>query len=151
MLSLRATFTVAAVMSAVAATTVLAQSPSAQDLVAQREGLMKEWGKATRPVGAMLQGKASFDLAIVQAALDSYARHAAVFPSLFPPGSDAGKTEALPAVWSKSEEFKALFAKFGADATAARAAITDEASFKANFPAVVRGCGTCHDGFRQKS
>ena len=143
--SLKATVTVAAVMSAVAVTTVLAQDP-----ITEREKLMKEWGQATRPVGAMLQGKASFDLTTVQASLDAYAKHAAVMPSLFPEGSQ-GKSDALPTVWSQNAEFKALFAKFGADANAAKAAITDEASFKANFPGVVRNCGTCHDTFRAKS
>ena len=144
--SRRAIFTVAAILSsAVAATTVFAQDP-----IAEREKLMKEWGQATRPVGAMLQGKASFDLATVQTALDSYVKNAAVLPTLFPEGSQA-KTDALPAVWSRNDEFKALFAKFGTDAAAAKAAITDEASFKANFPGVVQSCGTCHDSFRQKS
>lgn len=137
---------VAVVSMATCATAVFAQS----DVIKQREDLMKEWGRATRPVGAMLQGKAPFELAPVQAALDVYAKHAAVFPTLFPEGSQAG-SDALPTVWSQSAEFKALFVKFEADAKAARASITDEASFKANFPAVVRSCGTCHDTYRAKS
>ncbi|MFT0859686.1 c-type cytochrome [Ancylobacter sp. G4_0304] len=137
---------VAAVSLASYATAVVAQS----DVIKQREGLMKEWGQATRPVGAMLQGKAPFELAPVQAALDVYVKNAATLPTLFPEGSQAG-SDALPAVWEKNAEFKALFTKFAADAKAARAAITDEASFKANFPAVVRSCGGCHDTFRAKS
>ncbi|MBS7546060.1 c-type cytochrome [Ancylobacter oerskovii] len=146
MMSRKAAFAVAAVVSAIAATSVLAQDP-----VAEREKLMKEWGQVTRPVGAMLKGSQPFDLAAVQAALDSYAKNAAALPALFPAGSDGGKTEALPAVWTKNAEFNALFVKFGADATAARAAITDEASFKANIPDVIRTCGTCHQTFRAKS
>ncbi|GAB4065646.1 cytochrome c [Ancylobacter sonchi] len=146
MMSRKAAFAVAAAISAVAATSVLAQDP-----IAEREKLMKEWGQVTRPVGAMLKGSQPFDLATVQTALDSYATHAATMPALFPEGSGGGKTEALPAVWTQNAEFKALFVKFGADATAAKAAITDEASFKANFPDVVRTCGTCHQTFRAKS
>lgn len=137
---------VAAVSLASYTTAVMAQS----DVIKQREAEMKAWGKATRPVGAMLQGKAPFELATVQAALDLYIKNAPTFPALFPDGSQAG-TDALPAVWEKNAEFKALFTKFEADAKAARAAITDEASFKANFPAVVRSCGGCHDTFRAKS
>lgn len=137
----------AAALCAVTATTaVLAQDP-----VAEREKMMKEWGQLTKPVGAMLQGKAEFDLPTVQKALDSYIAHSATFPSLFPAGSGAGKTDALPAVWERNDEFRALFAKMGTDATAARAAITDAATFKANFPTVVKNCGTCHDSFRKKS
>lgn len=137
---------VATVAMATCATAVLAQS----DVVKQREALMKELGQATRPVGAMLQGKAPFELAPVQAALDVYIKNAAVLPTLFPEGTQAG-SDALPTVWSRYDEFKALFVKFATDAKAARAAITDEASFKANFPTVVRSCGTCHDTFRAKS
>lgn len=135
----------AAAFSVAAATSVLAQDP-----VAEREKLMKEWGQLTRPAGAMLQGKASFDLATVQKALDAYVAHAETLPALFPAGSQA-KSDALPSVWEKKGEFDALFVKFGTDAKAAKAAITDEASFKANFPGVVRNCGACHDSFRAKS
>lgn len=123
----------------------------AADPVAERQAAMKDWGKLTRPVGAMLQGKAAFDLATVQAALDSYVAHAATLPALFPAGSDTGKSESQPAVWTQKAEFDGLFTKFGADAKAARAAITDEASFKANFPDVVKSCGTCHQTYRKKS
>ncbi|MCJ8141320.1 cytochrome c [Ancylobacter sp. A5.8] len=137
---------VAAVSLASYATAVVAQS----DVVKQREAQMKEWGQATRPVGAMLQGKAPFELAPVQAALDIYVKNAATLPALFPEGSQAG-SDSLPAVWEKNAEFKERFATFAAEAKAARAAITDEASFKANFPAVVRSCGGCHDTFRAKS
>ncbi|MFD2030498.1 cytochrome c [Ancylobacter dichloromethanicus] len=54
-------------------------------------------------------------------------------------------------MWTNKADFDARFAKLGTDAAAARAAITDEASFKANFPAVVRNCGGCHDNYRQKN
>jgi len=133
--------------SAIAATAVVAQS----DVIKQRQTLLKEFGTVTKPVGGMLRGGTPFDLATVQAALDTYAKNAKELPNLFPAGSDTGDTDALPAVWTKNAEFKALFAKFASDATAARAAITDEASFKANFPGVIKNCGTCHDTFRKKS
>jgi len=133
--------------AAVAATAVMAQA----DVIKQRETLMKEFGDATKPVAGMLRGNTAFDLATVQAALDIYAKNAKILPTLFPAGSDTGKTEALPSIWERKAEFEGLFTKLAADATAARAAITDEASFKANFPGVVRNCGTCHDSFRKKS
>ena len=133
--------------SAIAVTAVVAQS----DVIKQRQTLLKQFGDVTKPVGGMLRGGTPFDLATVQTALDTYAKNAKVLPTLFPAGSDTGDTDALPTVWSKNDEFKALFAKLASDATAARAAITDEASFKANFPGVVKNCGTCHDTFRKKS
>jgi cytochrome c556 len=137
----------AASFAAVAATAVLAQS----DVVKERQTLLKEFGTATRPVGGMLRGGTPFDLATVQAALDTYIKNAKVLPTLFPEGSGPGPdTEALATIWQNKADFDARFAKLGADAAAARAAITDEASFKANFPAVVRNCGACHDTYRLK-
>lgn len=136
-----------AMFSALAATAVVAQP----DVIKERQALLKEFGSVTRPVAGMLRGQAPFDLATVQTALDAYAKNAKALPALFPEGSGPGPdTEALPAVWQKKAEFDALFGKLASDATAARAAITDEASFKANFPGVIRTCGTCHDTFRQK-
>jgi cytochrome c556 len=136
----------AAFATALAATAVMAQT----DVVKQRETLMKEFGNVTKPVGGMLRGSVPFDLAAVQTALDAYAKNAKALPALFPAGSGEG-SDALPSVWERKAEFDGLFAKLATDATAARAAITDEASFKANFPGVIRTCGTCHDSFRKKS
>ncbi|MBS9475670.1 c-type cytochrome [Ancylobacter radicis] len=129
------------------ATAVMAQS----DVIKQRQTLLKEFGDLTKPVGGMLRGSNAFDLAAVQAALDTYAKSAKELPALFPAGSDTGDTDALPAIWQDKAKFDGLFAKLASDATSARAAITDEASFKANFPGVIRTCGTCHDSFRKKS
>ncbi len=120
------------------------------DSIAKRRALMKANGKATGAIVGILKG-APFDLAAVQAALKTYSDAAAKEPALFPDDSKTGDTNALPAIWDNKADFEARFAKFGKDAAAASAAITDEASFKANFPGVVKNCGTCHDTFRKKS
>ena len=120
------------------------------DVAKERQALLKQFGEVTKPVGGMLRGSVPFDLAQVQAALDLYVKDAKVLPGLFPEGSGAG-SDALPAIWTNKADFDARFAKLGTDAAAARAAITDEASFKANFPGVVRNCGACHDTYRQKN
>lgn len=137
----------AAVTALLAGTAVMAQS----DVIKQRQAILKGFGDVTKPVGGMLRGNAAFDLATVQKALDAYAKGGKELPALFPAGSGTGDTDALPAIWQDQAKFDGLFAKLASDATAARAAITDEASFKANFPGVIRTCGTCHDSFRKKS
>lgn len=139
---------IAAAFAAVTTTAVVAQS----DVVKERQALLKEFGQVSRPIGGMMRGSTPFDLAAVQTALDTYAKNAKALPALFPQGSGPGAgTDALAAVWERKADFDGLFAKLGSDAAAARAAITDEATFKANMPGVLRTCGTCHDGFRQKS
>ena len=68
---------------------------------------------------------------------------------LYPPGSETGgDTTASPKVWQAKADFDARMAKFGADAKAASAAITDEASFRAEMPKVLQNCGSCHEVYR---
>ena len=120
--------------------------------IAERQKLMDNNGDATKVVFPMFKGAAPFDQAKVQAALNTYIAAAKGMPALFPDDSKTGaKTAALPAIWENKADFEAKFAKFGADATAALASIKDEASFKANFPAILKNCGDCHQTYRAKS
>jgi cytochrome c556 len=120
--------------------------------IAERQKLMDNNGDATKVVFPMLKGAAPFDLAKVQAALNTYIASAKGMPALFPDDSKTGgKTGALPAIWENKADFDANFAKFDADATAALASIKDEASFKANFPAILKDCGGCHQTYRAKT
>jgi len=120
------------------------------DAVAQRRALMKANGDATKIVVGMLKG-APFDLAAAQTALKTYADAAAKMPTLFPDDSKTGgDTSALPAIWENKADFTGRFKKFGQDAMAAMATITDEASFKAKAPDVLNNCGGCHELYKVK-
>jgi cytochrome c556 len=125
-------------------------SVAADDPIAARRVLMKANGSATKVVVGIMKGAAPFKLEDVQAALKSYIDAADKAPALFPAGSDKGDTHALPAIWTNSKDFDARFAKLGTDSKAALAAITDEASFKADFPPVLKNCGGCHELYRAK-
>ncbi len=127
----------------------VALAASGADAIKERRALMKENGEATKAVVGMLKG-APFDLAAVQKALKTYENAAAKMPGLFPADSEKGDTHALPAVWTDTADFDARFKKFGADSAAALTAITDDASFKANMPGVLKNCGGCHEKFRAK-
>ena len=119
------------------------------DSIKERRALMKANGEATRTLVAMLKG-APFDLGVVQAALRSFTDAAAKEPALFPDDSKTGDTNALPAIWDNKADFNARYVKFGEDAAAALAGITDEASFKAQMPGVLKNCGGCHELYRAK-
>ena len=121
------------------------------DAIATRRALMKQDGQTSKAIFDMLKGNAPFDLAAVQKALVTYQDIAAKAPALFPPDSKTGDTNAAPAIWDNMADFTAQFAQFGADAKAASAAITDEASFKANMPKVFAHCGGCHEKYKLKS
>ena len=123
---------------------------AAADSVAQRRAIMKKNGEVTKVAVEMLKG-APFDLAAAQAALQAYANAAEKMPALFPDDSKTGgDTAALPAIWENKADVTARFGKLGADAKAAMTAITDEASFKAKFPDVLKNCGGCHELYKVK-
>lgn len=122
----------------------------AEDAIEARRTILKAIGDDTRPAAAMLKGETPFDLAKVRAALKTQAEGAERLSQLFPDNSRTGKTEASPRIWAEKERFFGLYAKLAADARAAEAAITDEASFKATFPKQLATCKACHDDFRVK-
>jgi cytochrome c556 len=139
---------IAGVIATLAAGAAVAQSAA----IAERQALFKEMGKASGAPGAMLQGKAPFDLAAVKASLAIFSGHATKLKELFPDDSkEGGKTESLPVIWEKKAEFLAIFDKFKADSDAAAVSITDEASFKAGILPVFGNCQSCHEKFRAKS
>lgn len=120
------------------------------DVIAQRQALMKANGKAAKAMADMLKG-APFDLAAVQAGFKTFADAATKAPALFPDDSKTGgDTAALPAIWENKADFNARFAKLGKDTADAMIAVTDEASFKANAPALFKNCGGCHENYRAK-
>lgn len=116
----------------------------------ERKTILKGFGDETRPIVGMMKGEAPFDLAKVKATLATYAAGSEKLPGLFPENSKTGKTEASPKIWTEKAKFDGLFAKLKSDSEAASAAITDQASFKANFGKVLGNCKACHDDFRLK-
>jgi len=113
--------------------------------------VLKGFGDAAKPIAATLKGEAPFDNATVQKSLATLADGAKKLPTLFPDNSKTGgDTAALAKIWSEKAKFEGIFTKLAADATAAGAAIKDEASFKANIGAVMGNCKACHDDYRAK-
>jgi len=126
---------------------VVAQS----DVIKARQDAMKAIGAANKPAVGMLKGVAPFNLATVQASLKAFSDNANKSLTLYPAGSNQGETAALPSIWQNKADFDNKMKALAADAATALKAITDEASFKANFPAVLKNCGGCHGEYRRKS
>jgi cytochrome c556 len=138
------------VLAAVAFILGAGASVAADDPIHARRELMKANGDTTKPIVPILKGQAPFNLETAQTALKAYIRAANEAPALFPPGSDKGKTNALPAIWKDKADFEARFAKLGEVSKAALASIKDEASFKTYFPPIFKVCGGCHENYRAK-
>lgn len=121
------------------------------DVIGQRKAAMKAIGDGNRAPAAMLRGEAPFNLAAVQAQLKVIASSAQSSLKLYPDNSKTGgDTAALPKIWETKADFDAKMNKLATDAVAAQAKITDEASFKQEFPALLKNCGACHNDYRAR-
>ena len=131
--------------------TVLAQAKP-ETLVKQRQAAMALQGKYIGPIGAMVNGKIPYNADVV-------ARNATYLENLvqmpwdgFHESTKDVKSAALPAIWAEPAKFQEAADRLQAEAvklaTAARA--KDEAGVKAQFGAVGKACGACHESFRQK-
>jgi cytochrome c556 len=121
-------------------------------LVKQRQAAMTLQAKYFGPLGAMAQGKASYDGKIVE----RNAEYLSVLTKIpwdgFTPSTANEKSGALPAVYSDTAKFNQAADDLQA-AAAKLAAVSkgkDEAAVKAAIGAMGKACGSCHDGFRQK-
>lgn len=132
-------------VAAVVAATIAFAGP-----IEDRQAAMKANGKAMGALVAILKGEAPYDAAVVKTSTDSMLANFDVFMKSFPEGSDTGAVEtwAKPEIWSDMDGFKKA-GDNAATAIKALAATTDEAGFKAAFPAVGGACKDCHDKFRK--
>jgi len=141
------TLSVVALLS-VGATLTYAQN---MDAIKQRREVMRTIGTAGSDPFKMSKGEVPFQLAKVQAMLKAYQDELPKLKNLFPDDSKTGgDTDASPKIWQAKAEFEAAIDTLISLSKAAANAITDEATFKAEYPKVARGCNGCHkreDGF----
>ena len=124
---------------------------AADDPIQARRDVMKSNQEAAKTAFGMIQGDIPYDAAKAAAAMKTLQDDMATFPSLFPAGSDQGKTAASPAIWQNMDDFKAHAAKLAADAKVAEAAAPNGLdAFKAVADAVGQDCGSCHELYRVK-
>jgi cytochrome c556 len=118
--------------------------------IEDRQAAMKENGKMMGTLVAIIKGEATYDAAAVKTATDTMKADFEKFAASFPEGSDKGDVEtwAKPEIWTDAAGFKKAMDDASA-ALAAVAASTDEASFKAAFPALGQACQSCHEKYRR--
>ena len=123
-------------------------------LIAYRQSIMRAIGGHTGAITMAAKGDVSFtdEVAFHAGAINEMSKHLA---RLFPPGSgkEAGETRALPVIWEKWDDFTAAAEKLGVESaklaevarSGDRAAIAAQTGELGN-----KGCGGCHDTFREK-
>lgn len=119
--------------------------------IEKRQELMKSAGQATKTAGQMVKGETEWDAAKAKEAMQTLVNVGTTFPTLFPEDSKTGhETEAAPAIWEKTDEFKAIAAKLADDAEGAMAAADQGLdAFKPAFGKAAGNCRDCHQQFRQ--
>ncbi len=131
----------------------LSATSSFSDPYADRSAIMKAIGKAVGSVAPIAKGEVPFDAAAVAAAFATINENAQKVDVavLFPVGSNTGESTAAPKIWEDAAGFQAAMDKFKADTAAAVAANSaDLATFQAQFGAVTKNCGACHEVYRIK-
>src|SRR5690349_9159021 len=75
------------------------------DPIQQRQNLMKSNQEQARLLTGMARGQTPFNAASAQAAFARIEQNAQQIPTLFPAGSQQGKTAALPVIWERKDDF----------------------------------------------
>ena len=129
---------------------------ASQEVANQTQTTMKATGRAMGAVlGPMFKGEKPYDQAAVDTALTQLADTAKKLPTMFPESIKGLKVEgdysSSPKIWEDKAGFTAKIDSFAKVVTEAAPKIKDLDSLKANFPAIGKECGACHETFRLKN
>lgn len=126
-----------------------------QEPVKEVQALMKGNGRNAGAMAAMVKGDKPYDQATVDAALAQFEDTAKKMPSLFPDSAKGvkgdGDYSTSAKVWEDKAGFDAKIASFAKTVGEAKAKIKDLDTLKANFPAIGKECGGCHETYRVKN
>ena len=112
-----------------------------------REGVMQAIRGQMASIGSIMRGQVHQEnLAMHARAMSDLAR---ILPDVFPKGSDVGKSEALPEIWSDPEGFRVQTDLFIEVTGAFLDAAENERDVSGTLRGIQRSCKGCHDGFRE--
>ncbi|WP_299923780.1 cytochrome c [uncultured Pelagimonas sp.] len=138
-------FLVAACLGSVA----LAHGGVKNAAVMARMEAMKSIGDAMKVMGTMAKGKTDFNAATARAAAADVARFAAQTPALFKAPEDDPKTEALPAIWERFEDFTTKAQETERLAHGLAQTVETKADLDAGLMLLGASCKACHKEYRK--
>jgi cytochrome c556 len=148
-MKIRHTIVLLAIAAAVALPAA-AQFRKPEDAIKYRQSVMYTMGTHVYSrIGAMVNGRAPFDA-------KAAAEHADLVVMLsrqpwiaFGPGTDLGKTDAKPAIWTEQAKFKDLGDKMQAEVLKLQTATRtgDLEVIKAAYRSTTNSCKACHDAY----
>jgi cytochrome c556 len=118
-----------------------------QEVIEKRQKAMKSNSADVKAIKAAVETK---DYATIETKAKDIMGTADKIPSLFPKGSNVGKTKATAAIWEKSDEFakEAKDLSKASSELASAAKSKDDAAIAAKVKAVGQACSSCHKEFR---
>jgi cytochrome c556 len=127
-----------------------AQFRKPEDAVKYRQSVMTVMGmQVYGRIGAMVNNRAPYDAKLAADSADLAVMLSKQPWIAFGPGTDVGKTDAKPAVWTETAKFKDLGDKMQAEVAklAAVAKTGDIEALKTAYRATTSSCKACHDAF----
>ena len=96
-------------------------------------------------------GAEGFDTGVIQRAAQAIGDSAHKIPSLFPPGSTAPSSRALPAIWDNWDKFVELSKQLEdqAQSLSSAAGSGNDEKLKEKAQKMFATCKSCHDQFRR--
>lgn len=128
----------------------VAQFRKPEDAVKYRQSVMSVMGTHFYGrLGPMANGRVAFDGHAAAEHADLIAALSKLPFVAFGPGTDVGKTDVKPNVWTESAKFKDLSEKMQAKVTelAAAAKTGNADNLKVAYRATADACKACHDAF----
>lgn len=126
---------------------------AADEIVKERQELMKTVGKSVKILVPMAKGETTYDAAAAVDAMKAINKVPDAFADSFPKGSEkVGDTEASPKIWENPSDFKAKAeALKKASAEGIKQAGEGVDALKGVlFGSVLKTCKSCHDEYRIK-
>lgn len=125
---------------------------AADDAIKARQNCMKNGNGAMMGVMVpMFKGEKPYDAEAIKAAIAKDGEHCSGWATFWGADTQKGETVetyAKPEIWTDPAGFEAAGAAYVKGLTAL-SATTDEAGFKAAFPALGSACQGCHEKFRR--
>lgn len=121
------------------------------EAIKARQDCMKANGAMMKVMVPIIKGEAAYDKAAIDAALAAEGAACAGWADWWGEDTKPGgavETYAKEEIWTDKAGFEAAGMAYGKASEAVKAS-TDEASFKAAFPALGASCQGCHEKFRK--
>lgn len=139
---------IAVLMTGLATAAIAHEGVQNPAVMARMEG-MSAIAESLKVMGQMANGQTGFDADQARAAAAAIAGHAAEINTLFEPREDDPKSEALPVIWERFDDFSMLALELEDLARAASGSITTFDDLAPVLSGFARNCRACHATFRQ--